>query len=97
MIIPLGLTHFQIVLRSAFQYRAYNLRVYGIVPPMIKAWTSRPGVIDTVLSLFDLSSKTFESSGVLGGAREKEPGSQLPALAAVLLESIKERLLWLSR
>jgi nuclear pore complex protein Nup133 len=87
----------QIVLKSAFQYRAYNVRVYGIVPPMIKAWTGRPSIIDAVLSLFDLTTKAVEASGALGRARDREPGSQLPALSAVLLESMKERLLWLSR
>lgn len=61
---------------------------------MIKAWTSRPSIIEAVLSLFDLTTKAVESSGAVG---DREPGSQLPALAAVLLGSIKERLLWLSR
>ena len=64
---------------------------------MIKAWTSRPSIIDAVLSLFDLTTKAVETSGALGRTKDREPGSQLPALAAVLLESIKERLLWLSR
>ena len=85
---------FQTVLRSAFQYRAYNLGVYGVEPPMIKAWTSRPMIIDAVLSLFDLTTKTVESSA---RTRDREPSSQLPALAAVLFKSIKERLDWLSR
>jgi len=44
----------QTVPRSALEYRAYNLDVYGIDLPMRKPWTSRPSVIDTVLSLFDL-------------------------------------------
>lgn len=87
----------QIVLRSAFQYRAYNLRVYGIVSPMVKAWTGRPSIIDSVSTLFDLTTKAVELSGTVGRAKNREPGSQLPALAAVLLESIKERLSWLSR
>jgi nuclear pore complex protein Nup133 len=61
---------------------------------MIKAWTSRPMIIDAVLSLFDLTTKTVESSA---RTRDMEPSSQLPALAAVLFKSIKERLDWLSR
>ncbi len=85
----------QTILRSAFQYRAYNLGVYGIEPPMIQAWTSRPGTIDTALSLFDLTTKAVESLGS-GRIRDREPSSQLPALAAVLFESLKERLNWLS-
>ncbi len=82
------------MLRSAFQYRAYNLGVYGVEPPMIKAWTSRPIIIDAVLSLFDLTTKTIESSA---RTRDREPSSQLPALAAVLFKSIRERLDWLLR
>ncbi|CAA7271672.1 unnamed protein product [Cyclocybe aegerita] len=66
------------VLRSAFQYRAYNLGVYGIELPMIKSWT------------------TVESSGSVMRRKDKEPSTQLPSLAAVLFESIKERLDWLS-
>jgi len=62
---------------------------------MTKAWTSRPGTIDTVLSLFDLTTKAVESLGS-GRIGEREPSSQLPALAAVLFESLKERLDWLS-
>ncbi|KIM49090.1 hypothetical protein M413DRAFT_95576 [Hebeloma cylindrosporum] len=77
------------VLRSAFKYRAYNLAVYGIELPMIKPWSSRPSIIDTVLTLFDLTSKCIDSAH---GSRDKEPLSQLPALAGVLFECIKERL-----
>jgi len=65
---------------------------------MIKSWTSRPSIIDTVLSLFDLTTKAVESSGPASERRkDREPGSQLPALAAALFESIKERLDWLLR
>ncbi|KAF8798054.1 hypothetical protein BYT27DRAFT_7203757 [Phlegmacium glaucopus] len=81
------------VLRSALEYRAYNLEVYGIDLPMRKPWTSRPFVIDTVLSLFDLSTKVLETSvGSSIQATDREPGAQLPGLAAILFESVKERL-----
>ncbi|KAF9533020.1 hypothetical protein CPB83DRAFT_903494 [Crepidotus variabilis] len=81
------------VMRSAFEYRTYNEAVYGVDTPMIKAWTSRPSIIDAVLSLFDLTTKAVETGTSRG--KDKEPSSQLPALAAALFESIKERLDWL--
>ena len=88
----------QTVLRSALEYRAYNLDVYGIDLPMRKPWTSRPSVIDAVLSLFDLSTKVLETSlGSSIRATDREPGSQLPTLAAIMFESIKERLDELSK
>ena len=65
---------------------------------MRKAWTSRPCVIDTVLSLFDLSTKVLEASvGSSIQATDREPGTQLSTLAAILFESIKERLDELSK
>jgi hypothetical protein len=65
---------------------------------MRKPWTSRPSVIDAVLSLFDLSTKVLETSlGSSIRATDREPGSQLPTLAAILFESIKERLDELSK
>jgi nuclear pore complex protein Nup133 len=74
------------------------LTVYGIELPMIKPWSSRPSITDTVLTLFDLSSKSMESApGLRTHTRDKEPLSQLPPLAGVLFECIKERLDWLSR
>jgi hypothetical protein len=87
----------QTVLRSALEYRAYNLDVYGIDLPMRKPWTSRPSVIDAILSLFDLSTEVLTSVGSSIRATDREPGSQLPALAAILFESIKERLDELSK
>lgn len=77
---------------TAYQYRAYNIGVYGIEGPMIGAWTSKPMIVDTILSLFDLTTKAVDSNS---GSREKEPRSQLPTLAGVLFESISERLGWL--
>lgn len=89
---------YQIVLHSASRYRSHNQTIYGIQLPMISPWTSKPSVIDTVLSLFDFSTKAAEPSlGQSVPAKNKEPRSQLPALATVLFESIKERLDWLSR
>jgi hypothetical protein len=65
---------------------------------MRKPWTSRPSVIDAVLSLFDLSTAVLETSlGSSIRATDREPGSQLPTLAAILFESIKERLNELSK
>lgn len=65
---------------------------------MRKPWTSRPSVIDAVLSLFDLSTEVLETSvGSSIRATDSEPGSQLPTLAAILFESIKERLDELSK
>ncbi|KDR81643.1 hypothetical protein GALMADRAFT_239719 [Galerina marginata CBS 339.88] len=86
------------VLRSAFQYRNYNLKVYGIQLPMTKPWSSRSSIIDTVLSLFESTTKVVESTPAFASrGKDQEPSSQLPSLASVLLESIKERLDWLSR
>jgi nuclear pore complex protein Nup133 len=66
---------------------------------MRKPWTSRPSLIDAVLSLFYLSTEVLETSSVGSSIREtdREPGSQLPILAAILFESIKERLDELSK
>jgi len=65
---------------------------------MIKPWSSKPSIIDAVLTLFDLTSKCVESTPESRThVRDKEPLSQLPPLAGVLFECIKERLDWLSR
>lgn len=87
------------VLRSAFDYRVYNLGVYGIELPMIKPWTSRPLVIDVVLALFDASTKASEARSASGGAqpRSGEPYTQLADLAEILFACIQERLDWLGR
>ncbi|RXW20887.1 hypothetical protein EST38_g4970 [Candolleomyces aberdarensis] len=85
-------------LQSAFEYRNLNYQVYGIEFPMISSWTSRPGTIDVVLSLFNATTKVLEN--VAADARPKaqrqEPGSQLPQLANLLFKCVKERLEWLS-
>ncbi|KAF8625778.1 hypothetical protein AX15_005170 [Amanita polypyramis BW_CC] len=86
-----------VLLRSALEYREYNMGVYGVQPPMIKPWTSRPSIIDAVLGLFDATTKAVDqplSDGSLQGT-EKEPNSQLPELAEVLFACIQERLDWL--
>ncbi|KAG6874188.1 hypothetical protein C0995_003734 [Termitomyces sp. Mi166 len=83
-------------LNSAFDYREYNLQVYGIDLPMIRPWSSKPAVIDVVLGLFDATTKAIEAPS--SGHRAKtdsEPGTQLPDLAAVLFTCIQERLDWL--
>lgn len=65
---------------------------------MINPWTCKPSVIDSVLSLFDFTTKAVEPSlGQSGRSKENDLINQLPLLAAVLFESIKERLDWLFR
>ncbi|KAF7967089.1 hypothetical protein HWV62_35891 [Athelia sp. TMB] len=81
------------VLKSAFDYRDYNLGVYGIELPMIKPWTSRNTVIDIVLGLFETTTKLMESPS--DSAAASEPNMQLPDLAAILFSCIHERLQWL--
>ncbi|KAG5645239.1 hypothetical protein DXG03_006656 [Asterophora parasitica] len=84
------------VLTSAFDYREYNLGVYGIDLPMIKPWSSRPAVIDVVLRLFDATTKAVDAPAhELAANKDTEPSSQLPDLAAVLFACIQERLNWL--
>lgn len=87
------------VLRSAFDYRVYNLGVYGIELPMINPWTSRPSVIDVVLALFDASTKASEVQSTSGGTQLNlgEPHSQLADLAEILFACVQERLDWLGR
>ncbi|KAG6900855.1 hypothetical protein C0993_009973 [Termitomyces sp. T159_Od127] len=83
-------------LTSAFDYREYNLQVYGIDLPMIRPWSSKPAVIDVVLGLFDATTKAIEApSGVHRTTTDSEPSAQLPDLAAVLFTCIQERLDWL--
>jgi nuclear pore complex protein Nup133 len=73
--------------------------VYGIQPPMIRPWTSRPGVIDAVLGLFDATTKVVDkplSDGSLPDMKS-ESSPQLPELAEVLFACVQERLNWLGR
>ncbi|KAG6866953.1 hypothetical protein C0991_003869 [Blastosporella zonata] len=85
------------VLNSAFDYRDYNLQVYGIELPMIRPWSSKPAVIDAVLGLFDATTKAVEAaSGDQYTKNESEPSTQLPDLAALLFTCIQERLNWLA-
>ncbi|EIW85147.1 hypothetical protein CONPUDRAFT_70040 [Coniophora puteana RWD-64-598 SS2] len=84
------------ILSSALDYRAYNLGVYGVTLPMIKPWTSRPGIIDTVLGMFDVATKFLDGpSDAENSGAKTEPRKQLPALASVLFTCINERLEWL--
>jgi nuclear pore complex protein Nup133 len=88
------------VLKSALDYRDYNLGVYGIDLPMINPWSSRPAIIDVVLGLFYSSTGAVESSFAPMSASEgtnQEPSTQLPELAALLFVCIQERLDWLGR
>ncbi|KAJ7774888.1 hypothetical protein B0H16DRAFT_78349 [Mycena metata] len=86
------------VLTSALEYREYNLRVYGILLPMIDPWTSSPAVIDVVLGLFESTTKILDSSTRAGVVLEQNSyaHSQLPELATVFFACIQERLDWLS-
>ncbi|KAI0807541.1 hypothetical protein C8Q74DRAFT_1213431 [Fomes fomentarius] len=85
------------ILQSAFNYREYNLGVYGISLPMINPWTSRMDVIDIVNELFNLTTALVEApSGDSENASVKKlPKSQLPELASCLFKCIQERLDWL--
>lgn len=87
------------MLKSALDYRDYNLGVYGIDLPMIKPWTSTPAVIDVVLGLFDSTTGVAQSPTPASAAeqRSREPNTQLPELAAILFVCIQERLDWLGR
>ncbi|KAF9564613.1 hypothetical protein CPC08DRAFT_684782 [Agrocybe pediades] len=84
------------VLKSAFDYRDYNMEVYGVVLPMNQPWTSRPSIIDALLSLFEMITKAVEPTST--NVRDKGRDlliAELPKLAAVLFQSVKERLDWL--
>ncbi|KAF8077905.1 hypothetical protein FPV67DRAFT_1405325 [Lyophyllum atratum] len=84
------------VLNSAFDYREYNLGVYGVELPMIKPWTSRPAIIDVILGLYDATTKAVDAQSHGKDAnKNSEPNSQLPDLAATLFACIQERLEWL--
>jgi hypothetical protein len=82
------------VLKSALDYREYNLGVYGIELPMLGPWTSKPAVIDIVLGLFDNTTRFVESSESGG---DQNLLAQLPELASILFACIQERLDWLER
>ncbi|KAL7283436.1 hypothetical protein ACG7TL_002866 [Trametes sanguinea] len=86
------------ILESAHSYRAYNLGVYGIVPPMMDPWTSRADVIDIVSELFTVTTQLVEApTGDSETADSRSvPRSQLPELAACLFRCIQERLDWLA-
>ncbi|KAF5373775.1 hypothetical protein D9758_000587 [Tetrapyrgos nigripes] len=81
------------VLQSAFDYREANIGVYGLESPMIRAWTSEPGIIDAALSAFNHTTTVIES-GTLSPSVKSE--LRLPELATVLLACIHERIDWLS-
>ncbi|KAF9464745.1 hypothetical protein BDZ94DRAFT_1161306 [Collybia nuda] len=85
------------VLQSAFDYREYNLGVYGVDLPMIKPWSSRPAIIDVILGLFDATTKVVDSVILEGEDMDKsvDPNMQLPGLATILFACIQERLSWL--
>jgi nuclear pore complex protein Nup133 len=66
---------------------------------MIKPWSSRPAIIDTVLEFFNVTTECIETlaPGSELVNRDREPMSQMPELAAILLACLQERLDWLGR
>jgi hypothetical protein len=88
------------VLNAALEYRALNMGVYGVTTPLLKPWTSRPGMIEIVLELFHRSAAAVEAPRELAAdARggKAAPLAQLPVLASALYAAIHERLDWLGR
>ena len=87
------------MLQGARSYREYNLGVYGIVLPIINAWTSQLSVIDIVNELFDLATQLVETpaSDPETNNTKRLPKSQLPELASCLFKCFQERLDWLER
>ena len=83
---------------SAFEYREYNRGVYGVELPLDNPWTSKAGVVATVMELLAASIDMVESSTYdVTHNRLEEVKSQLPALASVVFECLNERLEWLRR
>ena len=95
----------QTILESAWDYRDTNAGVYGIVPPLIRAWTSTETMVNTVVDLFNRSAKFVEEAEPEDTEVQtlstvevvKETKSQLPALAAVVFRCCSEREEWLER
>ncbi|KAN0123739.1 Non-repetitive/WGA-negative nucleoporin C-terminal domain containing protein [Russula decolorans] len=84
------------ILNSAFEYRDYNAGVYGVEPPFVKPWTSKPEVINVVLELFDATTTYVQHLGESPDEHKaREPNSQLPDLASALFASVHERMSWL--
>lgn len=84
------------ILNSAFEYRDYNAGVYGVEPPFVKPWTSKPEVINVVLELFDATTTYVQHLGKSPDEhKDREPNSQLPDLASALFASVHERMSWL--
>lgn len=61
---------------------------------MMSAWTSRTGIIEVVLALFELTTKALDNA--TSAPRQRGAHDQLPQLAALLFTCISERLEWLS-
>jgi nuclear pore complex protein Nup133 len=90
---------YQTVLKAAFDYRDYNLGVYGIELPMLNPWTSKNSMVEIVMGLFDITTNLVESPSTDSNAvrMSSEPNMQLPELASILFSCIHERLEWLGR
>ncbi|KAF8478553.1 Non-repetitive/WGA-negative nucleoporin C-terminal-domain-containing protein [Russula ochroleuca] len=84
------------ILNSAFEYRDYNAGVYGVEPPFVKPWTSKPEVINVILELFDATTTYVQHLGEAPDEHKaREPNSQFPDLASALFASVHERMNWL--
>ncbi len=88
----------QTIIQSSFYYREYNLRVYGVEPPMIQPWTSNQIVIDIIAELFDMTAKLVEtpSADAEPSASFRRTKEQLSELASLLFACFHEQLEWLS-
>ncbi|KAF7796966.1 hypothetical protein EIP86_008154 [Pleurotus ostreatoroseus] len=86
------------IIQSSFDYREYNLGVYGVERPMIQPWTSDPAVIDIISELFETTAKLVEtpSSDAEPSASLRRMKEQLSELASLLFACFSEQLEWLS-
>ena len=66
---------------------------------MINPWSSKPAVIETLLDLFNATTRCIDTLSPEDSlaTRETEPKTQMPELAALLLACLEERLSWLRR
>lgn len=65
---------------------------------MTRPWTSKRGIIDLTINLFETTVKYLDATRInAGDSMQEKPSSQLPELVAVILGCVRERLDWLSR
>lgn len=89
----------QAIIQSAWDYRAVNSGVYGIVLPFLRPWTSEPPITDILMELFDATAKFLDQSETEGSRQiaSHETINQLAQLATVVFGCFQERLEWLER